>query len=333
MAQVGGRPLTAVDSAALRLLACAASAAFLICLLVLPRGPSELNETLSWVFVFAGGLPFGLVLAAYQSRLLAAAAPSAAARGVAGGTILLALALLLRNLGVGDQVTTPSLPSRRLALWPHPSWPPASGVTRPTVRVALLASLPWPPRSLPSSLFVPDSALRAGALLPALALAIVALVILRLGARQPRSRSAGPAVDIVICVLIALLVIQLPRLAPYTLAVTENHPFFLGPANDVLHGRTVLAGTWSQYGVGLIDALALFFAVVPPGFGTFALLIVALTTALYLCVYATLRLAGLGQLLAALTIGVGIAGNLFARSTCTWGIQATRRCASASPIW
>ena len=73
----------------------------------------------------------------------------------------------------------------------------------------------------------------------------------------------------------------------------------------------MLAGAWSQYGVGLIDALALAFTVIPIGFGTLTLIVVALTAAQYLCVYAILRLAGLGQVLVVVTIAAAAAGNLF----------------------
>ena len=119
-------------------------------------------------------------------------------------------------------------------------------------------------------------------------------------------------VDIAICGLIALVVVQFPDITAHAPSVIENHNFFIGPANDVLHGRAMLAGAWSQYGVGLIDALALTFTVVPIGYGTLSLVIVALTTGLYLCVYVTMRLAGLSQALALLTVTVAVAGNLFA---------------------
>ena len=57
--------------------------------------------------------------------------------------------------------------------------------------------------------------------------------------------------------LIVLVVVQLPDLTPYVANLLIHQPFFLGPANDVIHGRAMMPGTaWSQYGVGLIDVLS-----------------------------------------------------------------------------
>lgn len=312
MIAVNGQPLTAVDAAALRLLACAASAAFLICLLILPAGPSESDETLSWVLAFAVALPAGLSLATYQARLLAAAAPAAPARGVAAGVALLAAAFALRRFGTGDPLhhgliavaavgalASPFLAARR--------WRNSADSASGTARAIAFASV-----ILTTLFFVPSAALQPGTLIPAFALAALALLLLSFRSPRALSGRARRTVDFVLCGVIALVVIQLPDIVAYAPVVAENHPFFLGPANDVLHGRAMLAGAWSQYGVGLFDALALPFTVVPIGFGTLTLIIVALTTALYLCVYATLRLARVGQVLAALTVAVAAAGNLFA---------------------
>jgi hypothetical protein len=125
------------------------------------------------------------------------------------------------------------------------------------------------------------------------------------------SKRVGRLLDVGICAVIVLVAIQLPNILPEASNLIHHHSFFLGPANDVLHGRAIVGDAWSQYGVGVIDFLALVFAVVPIGFGTFALVVVALTAAQYLCVYATLRLAGLGQALAAATVALAALGNLF----------------------
>lgn len=284
---------------------------FLTCLLILPGGPSESDETLSWLLAFAVALPCGLLLAVYQDRALAAAAPAAPARGVAAGVALLGAALVLRRIGMGDQLHHWLIAVAALAALAAPflaarRWgDPADRVTG-VARVIALTSV-----TSVALLFVPDPALQPGRLIPALALAALALLLLNFGTRSPSAHARG-AVDLVLCGVIALVTIQLPDIVAYAPVVAENHPFFLGPANDVLHGRAMLSGAWSQYGVGLLDALALIFTVVPMGFGTFTLIIAALTTALYLCVYATLRLARVGQLLAVLTVGVAVAGNLFA---------------------
>ncbi|MDX6624023.1 MAG: hypothetical protein QOE75_1955 [Solirubrobacterales bacterium] len=300
------------DAGALRLLACGALAVLLVGLLVFLGGPSEANETRAWVLAFALALPGGLILASYQERRLAAAAPAAAGRGLAGGLILLALAFGLRRAGSGDHlhhavlvvaalgaVGAPFLAAR---LWRDPgdrqgefAWVAC------LVAVAFLLLL-----------FVPRSALELGNLIPALALAAVGVFLLRLRRPLPLPPPARAGLDALACLVIALVVLQFPDLLDYTGNLLIHHLYYLGPANDVVHGRAMLGTAWSQYGIGLIDGLGLFFTVVPIGFGTFALLVTALTAVQYLCVYAILRLAGLGFLLTLVAVAVAALGNLFA---------------------
>jgi hypothetical protein len=309
VALTGGGGPAAFESGALRLLTCVAFAVLLIGLLVLTGGPSESTETRSWVLAFAVAIPGGLALAAYQARMLAAAAPAALARALAAGVALLALAFLLRRIGGTDQLhhalvalasavalAAPFLAAR---LWRDPA-DRAYAIPRAIALVAL-AGL--------ALIFVPGPALWPDRLIAAVALAAAMLLILRL--RQPLPERARRPLDIAICVVIALVVIQFPNILPFTPNLIHHHDFFLGPANDVVHGRAMIGDAWSQYGVGAIDFLALVFTVVPIGYGTLALIVVALTTAQYLCVYATLRLAGLGQVLAVMAISVAALGNLF----------------------
>lgn len=302
--------LVGVESCALRLLACAASAVLVICLIVLVGDPSEKAETLSWVLSFAVALPAGLAIGDRQERILAAAAPAATARGLAAGLALLAAGLFLRYEGNGDgfhhlllalaaaaALAAPFLAARE---WRDPDDCGARGAW--AIAVVSLGVL--------ALLFVPASALRLSALLPALALAVAALALLR--APWSPSQEWRPFVDLGLCLAIVLVVVQLPDLQAHAQNLIHHQGFFLGPANDVLHGRVMLADVWSQYGVGSIDALALAFTMVPIGYGGLALILIALVTAQYLCVFATLRLAGIGQVLVALTIAVAVLGNLFA---------------------
>lgn len=304
--------LATVDAATLRLLACAASAMFLVCLLVLPAGPSESSETLSWVLAFAVALPLGLLLADRQAWVLATAAPAAPARGIATGVVLLGAALALRRSGAGDPLHHGLIAVAALGALASPFlaaryWrDPADRATDAEWAIALIALGVTP------LLFLPSGALRLSTLLPAVVLAALAFAILGFPAERRWSARARHALDAALCVVIALVAVQLPDILPHAPIVAENHAFFLGPANDAMHGRAMLSGAWSQYGVGLIDALALLFTAVPMGFGTFTLIIAALSAALYLCVYGTLRLAGVGQALAVLTVAVAAAGNLFA---------------------
>ncbi len=305
----GGELPALLEAWGLRLLACGASVALLVCMLILPSGPSESDETRSWLLAFAVALPGGMALAAYHARLLARAAPAATARALAMGAGLLLLAFALRRAGAGDRfhhallalaaVAALLAPMFAARLWRDPD-DRAAGPYR-AFALACLAVLVL--------LFVPSPALRPAPLLAALVLAALALPVLRL--RLPFSVGARRGLDAAICVVIALVVIQLPEIVPYAPDLTLHHGFFLGPANDVLHGRAAIGDSWSQYGVGLIDFLGLAFSVIPIGFGTLALIVTGLATAQYLCVYGTLRLAGLGQLLAVATIAVAALGNLF----------------------
>jgi hypothetical protein len=255
-------------------------------------------------------LPGGLVLAAHQARALAAAAPAATARGLAAGTALLAYGLFLRHSGDGDRLhhlllvlvaggalAAPPLAARG---WRDPDDRAVRGAWALTaVSLAVVALL-----------FVPGPALRPGTLIPALALAVLALALLRAPWSPTVETQFG--LDIAICVAIAFVVVQFPDLHLYTPSLIHHQGFFLGPANDVLHGRGMLSDTWSQYGVGIIDAVALAFTVVPIGYGGLALILVALATAQFIGVYVILRLAGVAQALAALAIAVAALGNLFA---------------------
>ncbi len=300
-----------VEGGGLRLLACSALAVLLISLVVLQSGPSESSETLSWLLAFAVALPAGFVLATRQQRALAPAAPAAATRGLAGGLALLAYGLLLRRGGSGDDLHHLILVLAAAGALAAPfvaarEWRDASDRSATGARVLALVSL-----AVLALLFVPSSALRPGALLPALAIAALALALLHARSSWRPPAQMKDALDAAACVLVALLVIQLPDIQAYAQNLIHHHGFFLGPANDVLHGREMLSEAWSQYGVGSINALALAFRLIPVGYGGLSLIVVALTTAQYLCVYGTLRLAGLGQLLAALTVAVAVLGNLF----------------------
>jgi hypothetical protein len=307
-----GRPSTATfDYCALGLLACGAFVILLVCLLVLPDGPSESDETVSWILAFGVALPAGLALVSRQTRSLSRAAPAAPARALAGGLAMLALAFLLRRLGAGDRLHHSLLalaafgalaaPFIAAQIWRDPD-DEADGVARSVSLVSFAFLL---------LIFVPGGGLRPSTLIPALALAAAALLALRVVGARRLSTRAAIGVDVAVCVILALVVVQLPDIRAFAPDVLLHHSFFLGPANDVLHGRAMLGTAWSQYGTGVIDVLALVFTVVPIGFGTFALIIIAVTVGQYLCTYAVLRLAGLGQALVVAIIAVAVVGNLF----------------------
>jgi hypothetical protein len=97
------------------------------------------------------------------------------------------------------------------------------------------------------------------------------------------------ALDVLVGLLVLLAVFQMS--STFTPSQIENQAYFLGPASDVLHGRPALVDTFSQYGVGMLYALAGVFSVVPIGFGVLSLVIALGTSLMYLCIYAVLRLS------------------------------------------
>lgn len=305
--------LATADALSLRLLAAAALAIAFICLLILPSGPHESDETQSWVVALVLAVPLGFLLGAVQERRLAAAAPAAAARAVAIGIVVLALALMIRRLGHGERgyhllvlaaaafaLAAPFLAARQ---WRRPD---DADATTPRVLAAIWALAI-------AILFTPTHAWHLSNLIPALLLAaVVVALFLRFGEASLLAGRARLAVDVVLALLLIGVVVQLPPLGPYIQTLVYHQGFFLGPANDVLHGRAMMATAWSQYGYGLIDALGGVFKVVPIGFGTMMLITLTVTAAEYVCAYVTLRLAGLGQLLVVVTLAVAACGNLFA---------------------
>ena len=96
-----------------------------------------------------------------------------------------------------------------------------------------------------------------------------------------------------------------------TSIIQFHHNFLLGPANEVLHGRAMLVGTASQYGVSSIYLLAAWFQVAPIGYGTLGLLTGILTALWFGAGYGVLRLAGTSRLLSASAFGVAVVALVF----------------------
>nr|MDQ6914862.1 hypothetical protein [Actinomycetota bacterium] len=174
--------------------------------------------------------------------------------------------------------------------------------------------------------FVPGRLRELGPLAVSLALAGAIVLLVLLAERTRLPAWAGPAVDAALVAAVVLAAIDasafLPQLPFDPVSGHTAHPslgdngigaqllhhgFYLGPVNDVLHGRAVLVDTYSQYGVGVIYFLAGVFAVLPLGYGPMALVSGALTGLACAAGYATLRLAGCGRALAAIALAAGIA--------------------------
>jgi hypothetical protein len=84
--------------------------------------------------------------------------------------------------------------------------------------------------------------------------------------------------------------------------------FWLGPVNDVLHGRALLVEASSQYGVGSLYFLAAFFKLAPIGYGPLALVSSVLTGLQYALAYGVMRLAGCPRTLAVPAIAAAVVG-------------------------
>ena len=116
------------------------------------------------------------------------------------------------------------------------------------------------------------------------------------------------AIDALAVVISMLVVFQLALPDPVT---ALNGNYFLGPANDILHGHPMLIDTFSQYGVGMFDALAGFFSMFRLGYGTLLLLVSTLTALLWATVYAVVRISTKSQLMAILAVVIGVLVYVF----------------------
>ena len=157
---------------------------------------------------------------------------------------------------------------------------------------------------LPSSSFQPDVIVLA---LLLLAVALPVGVALHKRSLDPRARLA---LGVLIPLLLALVAWDV-SFQP----LTSHQDFYLGPANDIRHGRYMLVDDYSQYGVAVIYFLAAILAPLPFGYGTFVLAVGILTAILFVTVYVVLRVATRSLAFAAL----GTFAALMASSIATVG--------------
>jgi hypothetical protein len=132
----------------------------------------------------------------------------------------------------------------------------------------------------------------------------------------PRGIRVGA--DVVALALIALAVPNLVVFTPedpsaglQTTIIQFHQDFFLGPANALLGGGTMLVDVTSQYGVGSIVFLAGVFKLIPISNGTLAFTEGVLAAGMFCLAYLTLRLAGAGRVLAWVTLGVAVVVLVF----------------------
>ncbi len=142
--------------------------------------------------------------------------------------------------------------------------------------------------------------------------AALALVLVRSRSRARPSLAVRATVDVLVPVVLLLVVNDLSYTVPFG-DVLHHLNFYVGPTNDVLHGKTVLVNTFSQYGVGVVYALAALFALpgMHLGYGPFEL-VVSVATALQLAaLYVLLRVTVRSQLLALVAVVVAVMWSVF----------------------
>jgi hypothetical protein len=149
-------------------------------------------------------------------------------------------------------------------------------------------------------------------------LAGAAVLWLLLGGRS-LPRMAGRPGAVLDAGVTVLLVLAVPNLLIFTTGpaiptwLTEtgivqlHQNFLLGPANQLLHGGTLLVDQpVSQYGVGSVYFLAAWFHLAPIGYGTYGFLDGLLTALYYVAGLAVLRLAGVRRPLAFAAMAVAL---------------------------
>jgi hypothetical protein len=313
--------LRPVEKVAVHVLSSTAAFVALACaVLVFSDGPSKKLEL--WVLAFAVALPLGTFLGVRQERRLAAIPQAIRRWALAFGASLRVFGLvLLRLLDTGSAQLTvlgllavaahgvTELAAHRPAIFgrleARPAWAPVVvGLSAIVIMIILFLPTPGPGRPLPS--FV-----RVGVgLIAVLVLAAVALAaVLALDRRAPRAWRRR-LFDVGFCVVLAMVVFEV-KLPPPVEVFVVHHDFYLGPVNDMAHGRTMLVDVWAQYGVGVYYALLAALSVLPLNHGGLVLLLSTLMAAQYVLVYATLRIAVRSQALVIAVVGAAVMANIF----------------------
>jgi hypothetical protein len=274
-------------------------------LIIAAVGPQEVWETRLWVIAVAIGLPAGHLAAREQQRR-DLATPMAAAVA----TFVLLVAFALRRQGSGSTACNLVLGLAGIAVLATPyvigrfAGTGLSGLPRwrvATVAALLVLTIP----------FLPDSVLSAAPLFKAALCAGIAFAVVHFAPRRPAAVRVRPALDVLVAAALFLLAFHTPDLSANGHVLVHHHNFYLGPVDDVAHGRTALVDVWSQYGVGMVDGLRAAFWVLPLGYGGFVLLLAFATATQYVLLYATLRIATGRQLVVLAAMVAAIIGQVF----------------------
>jgi hypothetical protein len=322
--------LRPVENVAVHVLSSAAAFVALACaVLVLSGGPSKKLDTGLWVMAFAIALPLGTFLGARQDRRLAATPQPITRWALAFGASLLMFGLvLLRLLQTGSAQHTvlgllavaaygvTELAARRPAIFgrleARPAWAPVVvGVSAIVIMIGLFLVTPITRWALAVGLgrsFL-SLVLVGVALIAVVVLAGVAVAaVLVLDRRTPRAWRRR-LFDVGLCVVLSMVVFQVKLMPDYPFV--HHHNFYLGPVNDMAHGRTMLVDIWAQYGVGVYYALLAALSVLPLNHGGLVLLLSTVMAAQYVLVYATLRTAIRSQALVIAAVGAAVMANIF----------------------
>lgn len=311
---VAGTAGSVAASLAITLLAVASCFIVIASLLIRLFGPSEKLEMTLWAVAVGVAAPAGLWLAATQLKRIAGMGSGVAASVIAVDLLAIAGALLYFRYGWSEfprytlllfsglvGVTSPFLAARfparmRSKLFGHPVESAAVGLVAFSV-IGLL--------------FAPDSLFARDALVALVILTSVFVALLKLKVVWPR-RWMSRAMDCLILGVMALLVLDVPghiSQLGYTLVYHQN--YFLGPANDLAHGRTLLVDSFSQYGVGVMYALRAAFLVVPIGYGGLILIVTVSTVVTFALFFAILRATVASQRLVMIAVAVAVMANVF----------------------
>ncbi len=162
--------------------------------------------------------------------------------------------------------------------------------------------------------FVPSDTIGVVNIAVALAAGLLTFELVRvLGGRRglPRGWVRALDVGVVVACVLGVMYLGASEFPAAGLPLAGNQNYFLGPALDVLHGHAMLVGTFSQYGVGEMDALAAVFLIVPIGYGTFTLLLSVATALLFVVIYLVLRWSTESLLIAAVGLTVAVVLGTF----------------------
>ncbi|HET6832083.1 MAG TPA: hypothetical protein VFH44_12125 [Solirubrobacterales bacterium] len=125
----------------------------------------------------------------------------------------------------------------------------------------------------------------------------------------------GRAIDVGVPVLILLAVPNLYIFGATGTVDTEvthfHQNFFIGPANHVLGGGTMLIDTLSQYGIGSIYFLVAWFLIAPIGDGTLGFIDNVLVALVFVGGFVVIRLAGVSRLLSAAAMTIAVLTLIF----------------------